>query len=255
MFRASTCRCGSEFVSTGSRPPQAVVATGAFQTPNIPGFAAGLDPAVVQVHAGAYRRPSQLEDGAVLVVGAGKSGAELALEAARAGHRTYLAGRSTRAIPAPAYAFGGRFFWFFANHVLSVSTPIGRRARPHVIRHGGPLIRLRMEEVVRAGVERTGRVVGTQAGRPVLEDGRAVDVANVIWCTGFARDFGWIDLPMLDSDGLPRHDRSVAADVPGRYFVGLPFLSKLARRRQDVGRRDRGFMTPATRPKTTLQIA
>lgn len=208
---------------------QVVVATGAYQTPYVPALATGLDPAVVQLHAAQYRGPAQLQDGAVLVVGAGNSGAELALEAVQAGHRTYLAGRSTGEVPAAAYALGGRFFWFIANHVLSVKTPIGRRARPRVVRHGGPLIRLRMEDVVRAGVERLPRVTGVQAGRPVLGDGRTLDVANVLWCTGFGRDFSWIDVPgVLDEDGNPRHDRGVADAVPSLYFVGLPFLTKLA---------------------------
>jgi putative flavoprotein involved in K+ transport len=225
-------RTGSGFaVTAGSQrfeAGQVVVATGPFQSARVPAFASGIDAAVIQLHAGEYRRPSQLKDGPVLVVGAGNSGAELALEAVQAGHRTYLAGRSTGEIPAAAYLFGGRFFWFFANHVLSVKTPIGRRVRPHVIRHGGPLIRLRMEEVVRAGVERTPRAVGTLNGRPVLEDGRTLDVANIIWCTGFGRDFSWIDLPILDADGMPRHERGAALGVPGLYFVGLPFLTRLA---------------------------
>ena len=207
---------------------QVIIATGAFQTAKLPSFSARLNADVCQLHAAQYQRPSQLRPGPVLVVGAGNSGTEIALESVQAGHRTFLAGRSTGEVPAPAYAFGGRAFWFVANRILSVDTPIGRRARPKVIRHGGPLIRLRMKDVVAAGVERTPRVTGVDAGLPVLEDGRALEVANVIWCTGFGHDFAWIDLPVFDSDGEPRHDRGVARDVDGLYFVGLPFLTKLA---------------------------
>ena len=55
----------------------------------------------------------------------------------------------------------------------------------------------------------------------MLEDGRALEVANVVWCTGFRPDFAWIDLPVFDDDGEPRHDRGVVAGQPGLYFVGL----------------------------------
>lgn len=212
----------------GFEAGQVVVATGAFQTPYVPAFASQLRDEVLQLHAADYRRPAQLRPGPLLVVGAGNSGAEIALESAQAGHRTYLAGRSTGEIPAAAYALGGRIFWFFANHVLAVNTPIGRRAQPNVVNHGGPLIRLRMQEVVRAGVERTPRVVGAVDGFPALEDNRVLEVANVIWCTGFRRDFSWIDLPIFDASGLPRHDRGVVVGEDGLYFVGLPFLTKLA---------------------------
>ena len=63
---------------------------------------------------------------------------------------------------------------------------------------------------------------------PVLEDGRVLDVANVIWCTGFRSDFGWINLPIFDDDGEPIHERGVVATAPGLYFVGLFFQSALA---------------------------
>ena len=62
--------------------------------------------------------------------------------------------------------------------------------------------------------------------RPVLEDGRLADVSNVIWCTGFRHDFGWIDLPVLGDDGQPVHERGVVRAEPGLYFVGLLFSTR-----------------------------
>jgi putative flavoprotein involved in K+ transport len=77
---------------------------------------------------------------------------------------------------------------------------------------------------VAAGVQRLPRVTGVRGGRPLLEDGRALDVANVVWCTGFDAGFSWIDLPVFGPDGEPLHERGVVASEPGLYFVGLHFL-------------------------------
>jgi putative flavoprotein involved in K+ transport len=218
-------------VRAGDRTLEAahvIVATGAHQTRLIPPLAGDLDPEIVQLHAGDYRNPGQLRSGATLVVGAGNSGAEIAMEAAAAGHRSYLAGRGTGRIPPVAYALGARPFWFLANRVLSVATPVGRRARRRILGGGGPLIRLDMRQVLDAGVVRMPRVTAARDGLPVFEDGRTAEVANVVWCTGFGLDFSWIDLPVVRADGMPEHDRGIVRSQPGLSFVGLPFQSKLA---------------------------
>ena len=62
-----------------------------------------------------------------------------------------------------------------------------------------------------------------QDGKPVLGDGRVLDVANVVWCTGFGKDTDWIQVP-IGEDRWPTQTRGVVADAPGLYFVGLPFL-------------------------------
>jgi putative flavoprotein involved in K+ transport len=226
-----TRRGDTYHVRAGGRSLEAahvIVATGAHQTRLMPPLARDLDPEIVQLHAGDYRNPGQLRRGATLVVGAGNSGTEIATEAAAAGHRTSLAGRGTGRIPPIAYALGGRPFWFFANRVVSVATPVGRRARPRILGSGGPLIRLGMRQVLDAGVVRVPRVTAARDGLPVLEDGRTAEVANVVWCTGFGRDFTWIDLPIVGADGMPEHDRGIVRSQPGLSFVGLPFQSKLA---------------------------
>jgi putative flavoprotein involved in K+ transport len=206
-----------------------VVATGVFQTPRIPEFAHRLDPGITQLHSSAYRNPSQLQPGPVLVVGASHSGSDVAFEAA-GGHEVVLSGTDNGQIPAPLETRRGRFFFrrlaFVGRHVLTVDTPIGRKVRPH-IRHGGaPLLRHRRKDLQRAGVERVlARTVGVQGGRPVLDDGRVVDVANVVWCTGFRPDYSWIRFPFeLGDDGFPVQYRGVVASAPGLYLVGLPFL-------------------------------
>ncbi len=59
----------------------------------------------------------------------------------------------------------------------------------------------------------------------MLADGQVLDVANVIWCTGFRPDYSWIHLPILDDDGWPRHERGAVTSAPGLYFLGLLFQS------------------------------
>jgi putative flavoprotein involved in K+ transport len=202
-----------------------IVATGACQIPAIPAFARELDPRIVQIHSGGYRNPGQLQEGDVLLVGAGNSGAEISIELARS-HRCVLAGPKISEIPVrhgtlPA-RLGFRVFRFFMHRVVKVDNPIGRKV---AAAHGAdPLVRTRSNDILAAGVERVPRVTGVEAGRPVLEDGRVLDVANVVWCTGFRTDFGWIDLPVFDEAANPRHVRGVVDAEPGLYFLGLDFL-------------------------------
>jgi putative flavoprotein involved in K+ transport len=110
--------------------------------------------------------------------------------------------------------------------VLTVQTPIGRKVRPKALTATAPLERVRPKELAAAGVERVPRTVGSQDGFPVLEDGRVMDVATVIWCTGFRPDFAWIDLPVLGQDGAPANHRGVVGSQPGLYLIGLWVLSR-----------------------------
>jgi putative flavoprotein involved in K+ transport len=107
-----------------------VVATGAHQTRRIPSWAGTLDSSILQLHAADYRNPTQLQPGPVLIVGAGNSGAELAIELAQAGHATQLAGKSTGQMPKVAQSFNGLFFWFLANKVFSIDPVAPTRLPP-----------------------------------------------------------------------------------------------------------------------------
>ena len=114
--------------------------------------------------------------------------------------------------------------YFLASHVLTLRTPIGRKIRPEIRSHGGPLIRVTKADLAKVGVEMTpARTIGVRDGRPVLDDDRVVDAANVVWCTGFRQDFSWIDLPVMGQDGWPLERRGVVETAPGFYFVGLAF--------------------------------
>jgi putative flavoprotein involved in K+ transport len=203
-----------------------VVATGFYGKPSVPDFASELDPRIVQMHSSDYKDPSQLNPGGVLLVGAGNSGADIGMEVS-ATHRTWLSGRDKGQIPFriehPLRRLVVPVLWFVASHVLTVKTPIGRKVRPHVLEDGAPLIRVKSQDLLAAGIERVAKTVGVQNGLPVLEDGRVMGVSNVIWCTGFRQDFCWIDVPIFGEDQAPTHERGVASE-PGLYFVGLDFL-------------------------------
>lgn len=203
-----------------------VIATG-YSRPKVPAFAADIQPSIRQLHAGDYRNPSQLT-GNVLVVGAGTSGVEIAIESARAGHRTVMAGRGTGAIPPITYAFNGKFFWFYANRIASVRTPIGRRMKPLVLTHGAPLIRVTMRDAIAVGVERAPRVTAVDDGLLLCDGGRRLQADTIVWCTGFGRDYSWIQFPVAGPDGYPVHTGGVSDAERGLYFVGLPFQTRLA---------------------------
>jgi putative flavoprotein involved in K+ transport len=113
---------------------------------------------------------------------------------------------------------------FVGHHVLSVRTPIGRKAREHFLTSATPLIRVKPKDFDAAGITRVGRIVDVRDGLPVTEDGQTVDVANIIWCTGFRPGFSWIDLPVLGDRQEPQHERGVLSQAPGLYFVGLEFI-------------------------------
>jgi putative flavoprotein involved in K+ transport len=209
------------------RAANVIVATGAHQTPRIPAFARELDPRILQLHSAEYRNPSQLQEGGVLVVGASNSGGDISLEAV-ADHPTWLSGPARGHIPFDIDSWFARFVAsrvvvFLGRHVLTLRTPIGRRARVRFTTKGGPLVRVKPKRLLDAGIRRVPKTIGARDGAPVLGDGRVLDVGNVIWCTGFRHDLSWIDLPIFGEDGAPMHDRGVVTGEPGLYMVGLPF--------------------------------
>ena len=209
-----------------------VVATGAYRTPRIPDFAGLLDPSVTQLHSSAYRNPKQIPEGDVLVVGAGNTGVEISLELA-ATHRTYLSGRDTGNVPGgvrgsrlPGHVLVGWFVgWWVLSH-LTADTGLGRKGREFGRTRGTPLVRFGPGDLAGAGVVRLPRAEGARDGKPQLADGQVLEVATVVWATGYKPDFGWIGMPVFGGDGCPAQRRGVAEDVPGLCFLGLPFQHK-----------------------------
>ncbi len=210
-----------------------VLAMSNYQNPKVPEFAKKLNPDIVQFHSFDYRNPAQFQEGNVLVVGAGNSGSELALEAAKNNHKVWLSGRDTGHLPFNIESTLAQVLFirlvirFMFHRVLTTSTLIGRKARPKLTSIGGPLIRNKPQQFVAAGIKRVPKVIGVKDGLPLLENNETVDVKNVVWCTGFHPAFSWIDIPVF-KNREPMQERGIVKSEPGLYFTGLHFLYSLS---------------------------
>lgn len=223
-------------VTAGDKTYQAehvVVAMSNYQNPKIPGFAKDLKPDIVQIHSFDYRKPSQLQEGNVLVVGAGNSGCEIALEAIKNNHDVWLSGRDVGHVPFHIESAIAQLIMIrlvikvLFHRILTTGTPVGRKARPKIVSHGGPLIRIKPKEITEAGIKRVTKIAGVKDGLPVTEDNQVLDVKNIVWSTGFYPSFSWIDIPVF-KNGEPMQNRGVVDKEPGLYFVGLHFLYSLS---------------------------
>lgn len=206
-----------------------VVAMASYQRPRIPEFAAQLKPSILQMHSSEYLRPSQVGPGGVLLVGVGNSGAEIALELARQGHKTWVSGKPPGEVPFNVDGRAARLGMIklvlrgVFHRVLTVDTPMGRKARPGMMKKGVPLVRTKLKTLKAAGVVQVARTIGVKDGLPLLQDGSVLDVNTVIWCTGYHGESSWLKLPIFD-EHEPRHHKGIVESEPGLYFVGLHFL-------------------------------
>ena len=217
-------RCGDEIFEA----EHVVVAMSTYQYPKIPPVSKELDKEIIQLHSSTYKNPAQLRPGSVLIVGAGNSGAEIAMELSKT-HKVFMAGRHPGHVPFEITNLNTQrfimpiLFRFVFHRLLTTNTILGRKTRPKMITQGGLLIRQKPKQLLQAGVKSVPRVTGVKDGKPLLENGQVADVENVIWCTGFYPRFSWIDLPIF-KDEEPLQRRGVVTNEPGLYFVGLNFL-------------------------------
>jgi putative flavoprotein involved in K+ transport len=204
-----------------------ILATGVHRVPKIPAFAGELSPDIVQLHSADYRNPGQLQPGTVLIVGAGNSGAEIGVEVGKT-HKVLLAGRNVGYLPIEMRGWQGKLMfpliWWVWEHILTENKKPGRKVQAEALEgHGEFLIRQKEKDLLAVGIERIARIAGVVDGHPQTEDGDVVDVANVIWCTGYKSDFAWIDLPGLDSSGRLASERGCVTGQPGLYVLGQEF--------------------------------
>lgn len=194
-----------------------VVATGPFQTPWRPSAATQLDESVYQVHAAGYRNPGQLPEGPALVVGSGNSGVQIADEIARTRPTTLACGRRQPYLP---QRIAGRSAFWWGTRLRLMTTTRGSVMGRLLRRRGEPLVGNSPSRLRRQGVSLTGRVIAAAGDTLHTADGRTHRPRAVVWATGYAPDFSWVDLPVLDCHGRIRQ-RDGITELPGLYTLGM----------------------------------
>ncbi|NWL18276.1 flavin-containing monooxygenase [Pseudomonas umsongensis] len=256
-----------------------VAATGPFQRPVIPPIAP-KDAQLLQIHSADYRNPGQLPEGAVLVVGAGSSGVQIADELQRSGKQVYL---SVGAHDRPPRAYRNRDFCWWLGVLGEWDQAAMKPGREHVtiavsgaqggrtvdfrgLAHAGMVLvgltqafngsvatfqpnlaenlargdenYLALLDAADAYIERNGLDLPEEpearhtfpepdcVTQPILElDLAKAGVTSIIWATGFAVDYSWLNVDAFDDNGKPQHQRGVSSE-PGVYFLGLPWQSR-----------------------------
>jgi putative flavoprotein involved in K+ transport len=206
-----------------------VIATGNYTIPKIPAFAKELNAGIQQWHSSNYKSPADLPEGNILVVGAGTSGFQIALDLLHEKRKIFIAGKPTPQIPDFIFKYFGRQFVWVNKYILNTSTPMGRKFQAAIMQgKGAPLIHISPEAAQKAGVKIQQRLKGVQDGWPITEDGQKMEVSAIVWCTGFHPDYSWMDLPgAIVDNGYPETFRGISAKYPGLYFVGSSFQYSL----------------------------
>ncbi|QSB48715.1 flavin-containing monooxygenase [Parageobacillus toebii] len=198
-----------------------VVATGPFQKPYIPPFAESLSDKVYQVHTSRYLNPSQLQEGSVLVVGAGNSGAQIAVELSE-DREVYLSvGHKMKFFPLEI--MGKSIFWWFKKLGL-LNVHINSSLGQFISKQSDPIFGKELKHLIQEGkIKIKPRTVSISGDVISFADNSQIQVQNVIWATGLYSDYSWIQIPnVLDHRGKPIHQRGVTS-VQGLYFLGLPW--------------------------------
>lgn len=208
---------------------QVVIATGPYRNPFVPGFATEFNADIVQMHSKDYRNPASLPPGPVLVVGAGASGAQIALELSK-DRKVYLSGRNVGYIPR---RFLGKdaYWWFYKLGIMTLrrDSIIGKWVVGRGLNKGDAFIGRSLKSMLKeGGMIRRGKVTACKNGLPVFEGGAQTDdIKSVLWATGYRPNYKWIQLPVFDAEGYPRQKRGVVEEAPGLYFIGLKLLYRV----------------------------
>jgi putative flavoprotein involved in K+ transport len=214
------------------------VCTGAMKVPRLPAVAGDVPAGVPQMHSSEYRNPGQLRTPEVLIVGSGSSGVQICKELCRSGRFSRIHLATSNILVLPRHVCGiqiHRFLHFLGFFQVRTRSPIGRLMYSKLETRGDPIVRPHPRDLARQyGVRVYGRVEAADAGHIRFADGQLLPMEgiSILWCSGYKPDFGWIEGrrgPVnLDRRGYPIHDRGVARDSTGLYFVGLRYQYTVA---------------------------
>ena len=258
---------------------QVVIATGGYHTASIPRLAERLPADMKQLHSSQYKNAESLPEGAVMVVGTGQSGCQIAEDLHLSGRKVHLC---VGGAPRTARRYRGKDVVAWLEEMGYYQMPIhehpkkdGVRAKAnHYVtgRDGGRDIdlrkfalegmslygalealdgaQLRFRQNLRSSLDAADSVYnGINAAidkyiaenqitapppsvyepvwqpkeEPATLDLAGSAISTVIWCIGFTPDFRWLDAPVFNGAGNPKHHRGITAQ-PGLYFLGLPWL-------------------------------
>lgn len=195
---------------------EVIVATGPFQSPFIPELAKNLSTNITQLHSSAYRNPQQLPSGEVLVVGSGNSGLQIAEDLLKTHSVSLAQGKQQPELP--QIVLGKSLFWWFEKLGISrVSSQswLGKRLKSR-----DPVIGSKINQLKKQGLHLFGRVVASKKDAIIFSKQQSLEPKSIIWATGFKPNYSWINLPILNEQGFPRHKEGLT-DVEGLYFLGL----------------------------------
>jgi putative flavoprotein involved in K+ transport len=206
-----------------------VIATGNYTIPKIPAFARALKSDIRQLHSSDYKSPADLPNGNVVVVGAGTSGFQIAMDLIDKKRTVFISGKPTPQIPNFVLKYFGKQFVWVNKHILNTNTPMGRKFQSVIMQgRGAPLIHISPETAKQAGVKILQRLKGVEDGWPVTENDEVIGASAIIWCTGFHPDYSWLDLPeAIAANGYPKISRGISLKYGGLYFVGSSFQHSL----------------------------
>lgn len=198
-----------------------VIATGPFHTPRIPAFARELPEHVVQLHSSQYKNKNQLNEGRVLIVGGGNSGAQIAVELSR-DHETYLSvSQKPRFIP---LTIGNKSFFWWCEKLGILQANRDSFIAKKVQGQPDPIFGFELKERIKnQKIKLKGRTVSIEKDELLFVDQTKIKVQNVIWATGYTQDYSWIEVPgLFDQYGKVKHDRGIT-EMDGLYFLGMPW--------------------------------
>ncbi|AJY76107.1 flavin-containing monooxygenase [Paenibacillus beijingensis] len=198
-----------------------IIATGPFQKPYIPSISAGLPKGIKQIHTAHYRNEADLQDGSVLVIGAGNSGAQIAVELAQDRDVYLSVGHTIKYMP--LMLLGKSIFWWF-RELGVMKANLNSAMGKFISRQPDPIFGFDLKNMIREGnIQLKARTKAVTGDSIMFEDNSLLQVQNIVWATGFHSDYSWIQIPgVINGQGKPIHERGISP-VSGIYFVGLPW--------------------------------